>query len=253
MQPAFFWEFGDGYIVNYGRRRRLDVPCEEPARNWRVVAGSSDAPVTHYPPLFGIEQALTRATSNGDACGPTNGSTWPRRSACTRSTAPSARSKRTARAQSNPAKFADLVVLTEDLRPCAARTPRPAGREDRRRRGRRLRGLDVDRARASAVVGACPDGAARGGRSPRAGRGWAPPPRGARSRVAERVPVDSHPGHAPTTALARGGCDSNDTCLRRDSEGPVALALGFLSRRYARVVAARSRSSRVRLRWRPQR
>ena len=29
------------------------------------VVGSSDAPVTHYAPLFGIEQALTRATSGG--------------------------------------------------------------------------------------------------------------------------------------------------------------------------------------------
>ena len=34
------------------------------------VAGSSDAPVTHYGPLFGIEQALTRKTSDGDVCGP---------------------------------------------------------------------------------------------------------------------------------------------------------------------------------------
>ena len=34
------------------------------------VAGSSDAPVTHYGPLFGIEQALTRKTMAGDLCGP---------------------------------------------------------------------------------------------------------------------------------------------------------------------------------------
>jgi predicted amidohydrolase YtcJ len=34
------------------------------------VAGSSDAPVTHYAPLFGIEQALTRKTMAGDVCGP---------------------------------------------------------------------------------------------------------------------------------------------------------------------------------------
>jgi hypothetical protein len=34
------------------------------------VAGSSNAPVTHYAPLFGIEQALTRRTMAGDVCGP---------------------------------------------------------------------------------------------------------------------------------------------------------------------------------------
>jgi predicted amidohydrolase YtcJ len=70
MQPAFFWEFGDGYIRNYGRHR-ADVMF--PARSLLArgvrVAGSSDAPVTHYAPLFGIEQALTRRTSDGDVCG----------------------------------------------------------------------------------------------------------------------------------------------------------------------------------------
>jgi predicted amidohydrolase YtcJ len=34
------------------------------------VAGSSDAPVTHYAPLFGIKQALTRRMMAGDICGP---------------------------------------------------------------------------------------------------------------------------------------------------------------------------------------
>jgi predicted amidohydrolase YtcJ len=71
MQPAFFWEFGDGYIRNFGRHRA--------ARMFQVnsliaagipVAGSSDAPVTHYAPLFGIKQALTRRTMAGDVCGP---------------------------------------------------------------------------------------------------------------------------------------------------------------------------------------
>ena len=71
MQPAFFWEFGDGYIHNYGRAR-ADVMF--PARSLLTagvpVAGSSDAPVTDHRPLFGIEQALTRATMDGDVCGP---------------------------------------------------------------------------------------------------------------------------------------------------------------------------------------
>ncbi len=70
MQPAFFWEFGDGYIRNYGRQR-ADVmfPAVSLMRAGVRVAGSSDAPVTHYAPLFGIEQALTRRTSDGDVCG----------------------------------------------------------------------------------------------------------------------------------------------------------------------------------------
>ncbi|MBK7125335.1 MAG: amidohydrolase [Dehalococcoidia bacterium] len=71
MQPAFFWEFGDGYIRNYGRER-ADVmfPAKSLLEAGVIVAGSSDSPVTDYRPLFGIEQAQTRATSGGDVCGP---------------------------------------------------------------------------------------------------------------------------------------------------------------------------------------
>ena len=71
MQPAFFWEFGDGYINNYGRDR-ADVmfPVKSIIDGGGIVAGSSDSPVTDYRPLFGIEQALTRATMDGNVCGP---------------------------------------------------------------------------------------------------------------------------------------------------------------------------------------
>jgi predicted amidohydrolase YtcJ len=71
MQPAFFWEFGDGYIHNYGRARADTMfPVKSLIAAGVPVAGSSDAPVTHYAPLFGIEQALTRRTMAGDVCGP---------------------------------------------------------------------------------------------------------------------------------------------------------------------------------------
>ena len=71
MQPAFFWEFGDGYIRNYGRARAdMMFPVKSLIAAGVPVAGSSDAPVTHYAPLFGIEQALTRRTMAGDVCGP---------------------------------------------------------------------------------------------------------------------------------------------------------------------------------------
>ena len=71
MQPAFFWEFGDGYIHNYGRHRADTMfPVKSLIAAGVPVAGSSDAPVTHYAPLFGIDQALTRRTMAGDVCGP---------------------------------------------------------------------------------------------------------------------------------------------------------------------------------------
>ena len=71
MQPAFFWEFGDGYIVNYGRERAdWFFPVKSMLEMGVIVADSSDSPVTDHRPLFGIEQAITRATNGGDCCGP---------------------------------------------------------------------------------------------------------------------------------------------------------------------------------------
>jgi predicted amidohydrolase YtcJ len=71
LQPAFFWVFGDGYIHNHGRARADTMfPVNSLIAAGIPVAGSSDAPVTHYAPLFGIEQALTQRTMAGDICGP---------------------------------------------------------------------------------------------------------------------------------------------------------------------------------------
>jgi predicted amidohydrolase YtcJ len=70
MQPAFFWVFGDGSIRNYGRARADTMfPVNSFIAAGVPVARSSDAPVTHYAPMFGIEEALTRKTMAGDVCG----------------------------------------------------------------------------------------------------------------------------------------------------------------------------------------
>jgi predicted amidohydrolase YtcJ len=67
LQPAFFWEFGDRYIRNYGRARADTMfPVKSLIAAGVPVAGSSDAAVTHYTPLFGIEQTLMRKTMAGD-------------------------------------------------------------------------------------------------------------------------------------------------------------------------------------------
>jgi predicted amidohydrolase YtcJ len=70
MQPAFFWEFGEGYLQNYGRHRADTMfPAKSLIAAGVPVAGSSDAPVRHYAPLFGIEQGLARRPIVGDVCG----------------------------------------------------------------------------------------------------------------------------------------------------------------------------------------
>jgi predicted amidohydrolase YtcJ len=76
LQPAFFYEFGDGYLHNYGRARADTMfPVNSLITAGVPVAGSSDAPMTHDAPLFGIEQALTRrrighATNERTTIGP---------------------------------------------------------------------------------------------------------------------------------------------------------------------------------------
>ena len=80
------------------------------------VAGSSDAPVTDYRPLFGIEQAQTRATSDGDVCGPDERvdlDTAIRMHTIDGAYAEFADSWK---GSIEPGKVADLVVLSEDIR-----------------------------------------------------------------------------------------------------------------------------------------
>jgi predicted amidohydrolase YtcJ len=117
MQPAFFWEFGDGYIRNYGRER-ADVmfPAKSLIEAGVRVAGSSDAPVTDYRPLFGIEQAQTRATSDGDVCGPEERVDLDTAIRMHTINGAYAEFADTWKGSIEPGKVADLVVLSEDIR-----------------------------------------------------------------------------------------------------------------------------------------
>ncbi|HET7341469.1 MAG TPA: amidohydrolase [Methylomirabilota bacterium] len=116
MQPAFFWEFGDGYIANYGQHR---ADTMFPARSLLAagvpVAGSSDAPVTHYAPLFGIEQALTRATMAGQVCGPDERVDLPTAIRMHTIHGAYASFEEHRKGSLEPGKLADCVVLGEDI------------------------------------------------------------------------------------------------------------------------------------------
>jgi len=116
MQPAFFWEFGDGYIANYGQER---ADTMFPARSLTAlgvrVAGSSDAPVTHHAPLFGIEQALTRATMDGQVCGPDERVDLTTAIRMHTINGAYASFEEESKGSIEPGKLADLVLLAEDL------------------------------------------------------------------------------------------------------------------------------------------
>jgi len=67
--PAFFYEFGEGYVKNYGGRVEHMFPLSDYEREGIVAASGSDAPVTVPNPLRGIYCALTRRTASGTPVG----------------------------------------------------------------------------------------------------------------------------------------------------------------------------------------
>ena len=70
-QPYFLWEFGDGYIRNYGAERGGRMfPLRSFLDEGILVAGSSDSPVSDHRPLLAIQSAATRQTMDGQVAGP---------------------------------------------------------------------------------------------------------------------------------------------------------------------------------------
>ncbi len=63
--PAFFYEFGEGYVKNYGGRIEHMFPLADYSREGVVAASGSDAPVTVPNPMRGIYCALTRRAESG--------------------------------------------------------------------------------------------------------------------------------------------------------------------------------------------
>ncbi|HZG71843.1 MAG TPA: amidohydrolase, partial [Chondromyces sp.] len=67
--PAFHYEYGDGYLKNYGERAHQMFPLGDYLRAGVKAAISSDCPVTDFSPLRGIHTALKRQTKSGDIIG----------------------------------------------------------------------------------------------------------------------------------------------------------------------------------------
>lgn len=69
--PAFLWEFGDGYIRDYGYDRASWMfPMKALSSAGIPVAAGSDAPVTYLNPFLGMYCAMTRRTMRGTEVGP---------------------------------------------------------------------------------------------------------------------------------------------------------------------------------------
>lgn len=76
-QPVFVYEFGEGYVRDYGPARgHRFMPCRAFLEAGVPVALSSDAPVTTADALFGLEIAVTRRAQGGGPVGAEQALTW---------------------------------------------------------------------------------------------------------------------------------------------------------------------------------
>ena len=90
-----------------------------------AVAGGSGSPVADSAPLFGIEQAMTRATSGGQVCGPNERVDLTTAIRMHTINGAYASFEENIKGSIEPGKLADLVVLGEDI----SRVPPPEVRQ----------------------------------------------------------------------------------------------------------------------------
>lgn len=116
LQPVGVWQFGDRTIAQHRPEQFLDYPIGQLRAAGVPVAGSSDSPCFHLPPLWGIAAAVERRTAAGAPLAPdqalsvedairmyTLGSAW-------------AGGTDDIEGSITPGKLANLTVLSEDPR-----------------------------------------------------------------------------------------------------------------------------------------
>lgn len=69
--PIFLYEFGDGYLVNYGRDRAGRMFTNKSYIDRDIIAaGSSDCPITFSNPILNMHLAVNRETQTGQVINP---------------------------------------------------------------------------------------------------------------------------------------------------------------------------------------
>lgn len=67
--PAFFHEYGDGYVKNYGERAKSMYPLKSYYEMGIPATITADCPVTDFDPMRGIHSAMTRKAPSGQVVG----------------------------------------------------------------------------------------------------------------------------------------------------------------------------------------
>ncbi|MDP2873328.1 MAG: amidohydrolase [Bacillota bacterium] len=114
--PAFLWEFGDGYVQDYGPvRGGWMFPLRALFEAGIPAAAGSDAPVTYVDPYLGMYCAMTRRTSSGAVVGPEHAVTWPQALRAYTINGAYASREEAVKGSIEPGKLADLAVVEPDL------------------------------------------------------------------------------------------------------------------------------------------
>ncbi|MHA6260589.1 amidohydrolase [Sporosarcina sp. CAU 1771] len=67
--PAFFHEYGDGYVKNYGERAEGMFPLGSYSKAGVPATITADCPITDFNPMRGIHSAMTRRAPSGRIIG----------------------------------------------------------------------------------------------------------------------------------------------------------------------------------------
>src|SRR5699024_7124040 len=65
----FLYEYGEGYVKNYGERVNYMYPLGDYQKHGIPAAIASDSPVTDYNPMRGLHSAVTRESNAGNVIG----------------------------------------------------------------------------------------------------------------------------------------------------------------------------------------
>jgi len=69
--PIFLYEFGDGYVINYGKERAFKMFTNKSYFDRGIIAaGSSDCPITFSNPILNMHLAVNRETQSGQIINP---------------------------------------------------------------------------------------------------------------------------------------------------------------------------------------
>jgi predicted amidohydrolase YtcJ len=114
-QPVFFWDFGDGYLRDYGRRTEMQFASRSWIDQGVIAAASSDSPVTTPDPMRGIHAAITRRSRGGCVVGSNQRVTLREALRMHTINGAYASLEEGIKGSLEPGKLADLTVLSEPL------------------------------------------------------------------------------------------------------------------------------------------